>query len=180
MRVIAGTAKGVRLAPVPAGTRPMSDRAREGLFASLGPAVQGAAVLDLYAGTGAGGIEALSRGARSALFVDSAPAAARTIRENLRRTRLAARGSVRRQEARSALRSRLGRFDLVLLDPPYRVGPPELDAVLEELAGGGAAPPGGLVAMTRSKQSYTPVIPLNWLVERQLTYGDAVVLVLRT
>lgn len=179
MRVIAGSAKGVRLAPVPAGTRPMSDRAREGLFASLGPAVVDAAVLDLYAGTGAEGIEALSRGARSALFVDSAPAAARTIRENLRRSRLAAKAAVRRQEARSALRSKPGQFDLVLLDPPYLVAPAELDAVLAELAGRGVAAPGALIAMTRSKQSYTPVIPVNWLVERQLTYGDAVVLVLR-
>jgi 16S rRNA (guanine966-N2)-methyltransferase len=179
VRVIAGSARGVRLAPVPAGTRPMSDRAREGLFASLGGSVVDAAVLDLYAGTGAEGIEALSRGARSALFVDSAPAAARTIRENLRRTRLLAKATVRRQEARSALRSKLGQFDLVLLDPPYLVAPAELDAVLAGLAGGVAAP-GALVAMTRSTQSYRPVIPVNWLVERQLTYGDSVVLVLRT
>jgi 16S rRNA (guanine966-N2)-methyltransferase len=179
VRVIAGSAKGTRLAPVPAGTRPMSDRAREGLFSSLGPAVAGAAVLDLYAGTGAEGIEAMSRGARSAVFVDSAPAAARTIRENLRRTRLAQGAAVRRQDVRSALRSNLGQFDLVLLDPPYRAEPAELDAVLAELAGQGVLAPGGLVALTRSKESYTPVIPVNWLVERQLTYGDAVVLVLR-
>src|SRR6266508_4649558 len=108
MRVIAGTAKGTRLAPVPAGTRPMSDRAREGLFSSLGPDVEGARVLDLFAGTGATGIEALSRGAAKAVFVDSAPTAARVIKENLRRARLAARGAVRRQDAARALRSGLG------------------------------------------------------------------------
>src|SRR5438093_12988426 len=73
VRVVAGSAKGVRLAPVPAGTRPMSDRAREGLFSSLGGFVEGVHVLDLFAGTGAMGIEALSRGGAEALFVDSSP-----------------------------------------------------------------------------------------------------------
>src|SRR5437870_4701497 len=86
VRVVAGSAKGVRLAPVPAGTRPMSDRAREGLFSSLGGFVEGAHVLDLFAGTGAIGIEALSRGASGAVFVDSGPAAVKAITENLRRT----------------------------------------------------------------------------------------------
>src|SRR5438093_101334 len=99
MRVVAGAAKGRRLAPVPAGTRPVSDRAREGLFSSLGPAVEGARVLDLFAGTGALGIEALSRGAVSAAFVDRAQAAVRTIRENLRRTELAERARVVRRDA---------------------------------------------------------------------------------
>ena len=95
---MAGSAKGTRLAPVPAGTRPLSDRAREGLFSSLGGFVQDTRVLDLFAGTGAVGIEALSRGAASALFVDSAPAAARIAAENLRRTRLAKSATVRRQD----------------------------------------------------------------------------------
>ena len=78
MRVVAGAARGRRLAPVPEGTRPVSDRAREGLFSSLGDAVVGAGVLDLFAGTGALGIEALSRGAAGATFVDRAPGAIRT------------------------------------------------------------------------------------------------------
>ena len=80
MRVIAGAAKGLKLAPVPDGTRPLSDRAREGLFSSLGPTVVGACVFDLYAGTGAVGIEALSRGAEHAVFVDHGQAATRTWR----------------------------------------------------------------------------------------------------
>src|SRR4029079_16781957 len=88
MRIIAGTARGVRLAPFPDGTRPLADRAREGLFSSLGEAVVEAAVLDLFAGTGAVGIEALSRGAARAVFVDSSPDAVRTIRENLERAKL--------------------------------------------------------------------------------------------
>ena len=89
MRVVAGSAKGVKLGPVPPGVRPLSDRAREGLFSSLGPSVRGARVLDLFAGTGATGIEALSRGARDAVFVDAGAGAVRAVRDNLRRTKLA-------------------------------------------------------------------------------------------
>jgi 16S rRNA (guanine966-N2)-methyltransferase len=180
MRVVAGSAKGVRLATVPAGTRPMSDRAREGLFSSLGPAVEDARVLDLFAGTGAMGIEALSRGAAGALFVESAPAAVKTILENLRRTRLARRGTVRRVEALRALRHEPGQFDLVLVDPPYRVPGEILGALLGEVAGQGVAAPGARVVLTRSTRSYMPVIPVNWRLERRLTYGEAVVLVFRT
>ena len=118
MRVIAGSAKGTRLAAVPAGTRPVSDRAREGLFSSLGQAVVEARVVDLFAGTGSLGIEALSRGAASALFVDSAPAAVKVIGENLRRARLAGRGTVRRQDVRALLRQKIGQFDLAF---PYEI-----------------------------------------------------------
>jgi 16S rRNA (guanine966-N2)-methyltransferase len=179
VRVIAGSAKGTRLAPVPAGTRPLSDRAREGLVSSLGERVSGARVLDLYAGTGAVGIEALSRGAQEAVFVDSAPAAVRTIRLNLAHTHLAGKGHVRHQDVRRAIRSKIGQFDLVLLDPPYATGERELDEVLAALAGGQVAVPGGLVVLTRSTKSYNPVIPINWLVERRLSYGDTVLLVVR-
>jgi 16S rRNA (guanine966-N2)-methyltransferase len=99
----------------------MSDRAREGLFSSLGPLQEAIRVLDLFAGTGAMGIEALSRGAASATFVESAPAAVRTILENLRRTRLARQATVRRVDALRQIRQKPGQFDLVLLDP--RTGP---------------------------------------------------------
>ena len=180
MRIVAGSAKGTRLAPVPAGTRPVSDRAREGLFSSLGGRVEEARVLDLFAGTGAMGIEALSRGAASALFVDSAPQAVAAIEQNLQRTKLAERATVRRQDVLRALRQGIGSFDLVVLDPPYRVPDAYLDAVLTEIAGQGAADPGASVVLTRSDRSYTPVIPLNWLVERRLSYGDSAVLIFQT
>jgi 16S rRNA (guanine966-N2)-methyltransferase len=177
MRVIAGSAKGTRLAPVPAGTRPVSDRAREGLFSSLGGEVEGRRVLDLYAGTGALGIEALSRGADSALFVDSGPAAIRTIRANLAHARMEGRAHVRRQDVRRTLRSKPGQFALILMDPPYEIPPAELDETLRLVAEGGVTEPGATVVLTRSVRSYTPVIPVNWLVERRLSYGDTVVLV---
>ncbi len=177
MRVIAGSAKGVRLGPIPAGTRPMSDRAREGIFSSLGTAVEGGRVLDLFAGTGAAGIEALSRGASNALFVDSSPAAIATIHENLRRAKLTGSGTVRRADAVRAVREQRGQFDLVILDPPYRLPEASVEALLDEIAGRRLVARGGRVLLTRHSRSYTPVIPLDWRIERQLSYGDAVILV---
>jgi 16S rRNA (guanine966-N2)-methyltransferase len=121
MRVVAGRWRGRRLtAPRGAATRPTSDRVREALFAILGP-LDGAAVLDLFAGSGALGIEALSRGAARATFVDRAPAAVRAIRANLQA--LGAAGDVRAADVRAFVRNAPaagGPYDLVLLDPPYR------------------------------------------------------------
>lgn len=178
MRVIAGAARGTRLAPVPAGTRPLSDRAREGLFSSLGHAVAEARVLDLYAGTGALGIEALSRGAASAAFVDRSAEAIRTIRANLERTHLADRAHVRRVEALRFLRRTDHTYDLALLDPPYATADRDLDAVLAALTAGRMAP-GGTIALTRPDRGYTPVIPVNWPVARRLKYGDSLVILYR-
>ncbi len=179
MRVVAGSARGVRLGPVPEGIRPLSDRAREGLFSSLGEAVSGAAVLDLFAGTGAVGIEALSRGADRAVYVDSSTAAIRAIRDNLERTKLAERARVVRAEASRALRSGLGRFDLVILDPPYAMQGSALESLLAEIAGRTVVTAGGLVVLTREIKSSIPVIPVDWGSDRRLSYGDAAVLVYR-
>ncbi len=179
MRVIAGSAKGTRLAAVPSGTRPVSDRAREGVFSSLGPRVVESRVLDLFAGTGALGVEALSRGAASALFVDSAPASARVITENLRRAKLTARGTVRRDDVRRVLRQKIGQFDLVFLDPPYATSAAELGALLDESAGHGVVALDGTVVVTRAKRNDTLVIPLHWRAERRLSYGDSLVFVIR-
>jgi 16S rRNA (guanine966-N2)-methyltransferase len=177
VRVIAGSAKGTRLAPVPAGTRPVSDRAREGLFSSLGPTVVEARVLDLFAGTGALAIEALSRGAAEAVLVDSSPKAARTIVDNLRRARVVARAEVRRLDAIRSIPGLSGTFDLVLLDPPYRIEPRRLDEVLAALDASSLLGGGARVVLTRPKGGYTPVIPVHWAAERQLTYGDSVLFV---
>jgi len=125
LRVVAGQHRGQRLAaPRRAGTRPTADRVREALFSILG-SLEGAKVLDLYAGSGALGIEALSRGAGEITFVDSDPAAIRAVRANLER--IGADGArVFRADALSFLRgaARHGdRWDLVLCDPPYRLAP---------------------------------------------------------
>ena len=180
VRVVAGSAKGTRLAPVPAGTRPVSDRAREGLFSHLGARVPDARVLDLYAGTGAMGIEALSRGAASAVFVDSAPGAVRAIMDNLRRTHLEDRAEVRRLDVLRFLRQDRGRYDLVLADPPYATEAADVDALLGELAGQGLVEPGGAVALTRPSRNPIPVIPVHWTAGRRLGYGDSTVLVFTT
>jgi 16S rRNA (guanine966-N2)-methyltransferase len=157
----------------------MSDRAREGLFSSLGPSVQGVAVLDLFSGTGAIGLEALSRGAAEATFVDPSPGAAKAIAENLRRTKLVERGRVRRLEALRVVRERPGPFGLVILDPPYRLQQPELEALLAEIAGQGVVAAGGRVVLSRSTRTYMPVIPVHWQLERRLSYGDTLVFIYR-
>jgi 16S rRNA (guanine(966)-N(2))-methyltransferase RsmD len=97
-RVIAGTARGVRLAAPGEGTRPLTDRVKQTLFAILEPRLEGAVVADLFAGSGAGAIEALSRGAARAVLVEKDRGACRTIAENLRRTRLEDRARVVRRD----------------------------------------------------------------------------------
>lgn len=182
MRVIAGSAKGTKLGPVPPGVRPVSDRAREGLFSSLALEVPDALVLDLYAGTGAMGIEALSRGAEHALFVDRAYQAAAAIHDNLERTRLADRATVVTQDVAAFLAQAppgTGRFDLVLLDPPYDVAAPELEEVFRGLGPQRLSDQGWTVVLTRGIKSSTPVIPVHWAVARQLRYGDSLVILYR-
>jgi 16S rRNA (guanine966-N2)-methyltransferase len=122
MRVIAGSAGGIRLdAPRDRAVRPITDRVKETLFAILGDRVVDARVLDLYAGSGAIGIEALSRGAQHATFVERSRDAAALIRRNLQRTHLDAFGEVGEMEvARFVARADAeGRYSLVFLDPPY-------------------------------------------------------------
>lgn len=183
MRIVAGSAKGVRLAPVPAGVRPISDRAREGLFSSLGPdGLEDANVLDLFAGTGAAGIEALSRGAASAVFVDLARAATQTIARNLSITKLEGRGKVHAHDAARFLarEDRPGApYDLVICDPPYDLGPPVLDTVLAYLDEGWLREEAWTVVLTRGHKSSTPVIPIHWSVARRLRYGDSLVISFR-
>jgi 16S rRNA (guanine966-N2)-methyltransferase len=121
MRVVAGTARGVPLAaPRAAGTRPISDRVKETLFAILGGSVIDATVLDLYAGSGAIGIEALSRGAAHATFVERGREALEVIRANLERTKLAHAATVVADDVvRHLDRGPTRQYDLVVLDPPY-------------------------------------------------------------
>ncbi len=117
MRVIAGEARGLPLS-TPPNVRPTMDRVRGAIFSSLGDAVPGARVLDLFAGSGAMGIEALSRGAASAVFVDSNPRCAACVRANLRRAKLEA--SVQVMDALKFLELYAeGNFDLIFADPPY-------------------------------------------------------------
>lgn len=124
IRVIAGVAKGRRLKLVPGeGTRPIMDRVKEALFNILGDSVDDATFLDLYAGTGSVGIEALSRGARRAVFVESARIAAKVIEENLELTGLDAFAEVIRRDVREFLQDAPAEtFELVLIAPPQYQG----------------------------------------------------------
>ncbi len=160
MRVIAGEAKGRRLlAPRGLGTRPTADRVREALFNILGPRVAGAAVLDLFAGSGAVGIEALSRGAARAVFVERDRAAVAALRANLARLGLGPRARVIARDAEAALRD-LGRqatrFDLVFLDPPYAG---DLAArTLVALGGGDHLASAGLVVVQHRTKAELPEV----------------------
>ena len=120
MRVITGKARGVQL-KTPDGmlTRPTTDRVKEALFSIIQFDIPTSRVLDLFGGTGQLGIEALSRGAKSAVFVDHQENACKLIRENLRRTRLEADGKVVRADYLDYLRRCREQFDIVFLDPPY-------------------------------------------------------------
>lgn len=138
MRVIAGEARGIRLAAVPPGVRPTSDRVRESLFNSLGQFFDGGDVLDLYSGTGALGIEALSRGCGRCVFVERDRRALATIRENLRRTGFEDRAEVVRGEVERVVERMLGsdrRHCLIFADPPYRIATTEVWRVLSRSHG---------------------------------------------
>jgi 16S rRNA (guanine966-N2)-methyltransferase len=184
-RVIAGEAGGRRLA-VPAGrdTRPTSDRAREGLFAtvtSIMGSLAGARVLDLYAGSGAVGLEALSRGAGHVLLVESGTRAARVIQQNIEAIGLAGAEVITDRVERVLARGPApagGRYDMVFADPPYALADREVSAMLSLVAGAGPEnrawlAPGALVIVERATRSG----PLRWpegiAADRARRYGEA-------
>jgi 16S rRNA (guanine966-N2)-methyltransferase len=172
MRVIAGEWRGRPLkAPPGAATRPTSDRVREALFSILAGRVPGARVLDLFAGSGALGIEALSRGAAEATFVDEAAAAIRAVEANLKAVRAAA--AVRRTDALrflGAARDRGAQYDLVFLDPPYRQAE-RLAPALSEALPAVLAP--GAVAVAESDRRAPLDLTLPLHDERR--YGDTLI-----
>ena len=120
MRVITGKARGVVLkTPDGMSTRPTTDRVKEALFSIIQFDIPGAKILDLFGGTGQLGIEALSRGAKSAVFVDASDVACKLIKENLRRTKLETNATVVRSDYMDYLRRCREQFDIIFLDPPY-------------------------------------------------------------
>ncbi len=175
--MIAGAAGGRRLRVPPGqGTRPTSDRAREGLFASLLSALgglDGLRVLDLYAGSGAVGLEALSRGAASVLLVESDARAAAVARANAATVALpGAAVTVDRVERLLARQPDGGRYDLVFADPPYAVQGPAVTAVLSQLADGWLAD-GALAVMERATRSGPVDWPPGYAAGRSRRYGEA-------
>jgi len=174
MRIVAGRFGGRRLtAPRGQATRPTSDRVREALFSKLGP-LDDVAVLDLFAGSGALALEALSRGAARATLIDTAPAAIRAIRANVEALGVRAEAvEVRRQDARAFLRgARAARqeYDLVLLDPPYRLAA-ELGRELSPLLADVLAPGGRLVSESDRRAPLDLDLPLT----DERRYGDTLI-----
>jgi 16S rRNA (guanine966-N2)-methyltransferase len=177
-RVIAGEAGGRRLA-VPDGrdTRPTSDRAREGLFATItsiaGP-LDGARVLDLYAGSGAVGLEALSRGAGHVLLVEQGARAVRVIKENIAAIGLPGAVLVADRVERALARGPDGdRYDIVFADPPYALADAAVERVLSLLAEGGWLAPGALVIVERATRSGPVSWPDGFTPDRDRRYGEA-------
>ena len=169
MRIIAGSHKGARIfAPKGRDTRPTADRVREAVFNLVGP-VDGATVLDLYAGSGAMGLEALSRGAAHATFVEADRGAAETIVRNLEklgfRSATVLRDDAARKLAADATAGR--RYDLVLIDPPYRMLPDVLPALAAHLPA--VVEPEGLVVL-ESDSHTEPELPLPLRTSRR--YGS--------
>ena len=177
-RVIAGQAGGRRLA-VPAGrdTRPTSDRAREGLFATIASMVgslAGARVLDLYAGSGAVGLEALSRGAGHALLVESGARAGRVIRANIEAIGLPGAELITDRVERVLARGPgQGPYDVVFADPPYALPVEEVTGMLTELADRGWLAPGALVVLERATRSGPVSWPAGFAADRARRYGEA-------
>ena len=174
MRIIAGVAKGRRLrTPAGWGTRPMTERVREAVFSSIAPAVPGAGVLDLYAGTGSLGLEALSRGADRAVFVERDRAALRALRANVETVNLGGKvvaGGVGGYLASAAAREPSVRFSLVFVDPPYELKPARLGANLAAVAR--LMPPGGVLVLHRRRGEPPPDTP-GLELTRSRAYGTA-------
>jgi 16S rRNA (guanine966-N2)-methyltransferase len=179
LRVIAGEAGGRRLVAPKGDVRPTSDRVKESLFASLGAdRLEGAVVLDLYAGSGALGIEALSRGAASAVFVDKDRRAHEALRTNLAATGFDGQARVSQGPVAAFLgRTAAGAgFDLVFLDPPYDLETAELSRVLEALEGSGLLA-GAATVVIETRRDRPPELPPGWTVGWTRTYGDTLLTV---
>lgn len=173
-RIIAGLAGSLALKVPPAGTRPTSDRVRESLFAALEAAgeLDGAIVLDGYAGSGALGLESASRGAAQVVLVERAAKAASVCRQNaaLVAKSGAVKANVVERPVLSYLQTPVGPFSLVFLDPPYDLSEAEVSAVLEALAP--RLTDDALIVVERAKRSPEPAWPEGVQLERHKNYGD--------
>jgi 16S rRNA (guanine966-N2)-methyltransferase len=173
MQIIAGIAKGRKLSVPGSGTRPMTGRAKESVFSILASRLDGARVLDLYAGSGSLGLEALSRAASSAVFVEHGREASRTIERNIQNVGLG--GTLIRGSLPGAIGFVDGPFDVVFVDPPYADGDDSVTDTLismdEVLA------PNGIIVMHRQARSNTE-IPESLTCTDERRYGDAVVMML--
>jgi 16S rRNA (guanine(966)-N(2))-methyltransferase RsmD len=173
MRIIAGTARGTRLsAPAGTSTRPTTDRLKENLFNILSPLIADARFLDLFSGSGAIGIEALSRGARIAVFVEQSRKAAQVIKENLTKAKLEDRAEIIVMPVKQAI-NRLNdsrySFDIIFMDPPYESN--YVDDVILQLSAARLLAPEGIIAAELPLR-LTPAGNEVFNVTRVKEYGD--------
>ncbi|MGO4535614.1 RsmD family RNA methyltransferase [Leifsonia sp. 2MCAF36] len=186
-RIVAGFAGSLTLQVPKSGTRPTSDRVREAIFSALDArdAVHGAHVLDLYAGSGALGLEAVSRGAASAVLVDKSPAAAQVCRRNAAALTAAARSAIRHPDrplpsidvraasVSSYLSGAAGPFDVVFIDPPYDIGDADVLGVLTALVP--LLSDEAVVCLERSARGVEPTLPDGLAQERRKDYGETAI-----
>ena len=178
MRVIAGLARGTPLiAPPGLATRPTSDLMRGVIFNMLAAAGPFARVVDLYAGSGALGIEALSRGAELATFIEQNPRACRVIQRNLEAARCTANAKVICAQMPGALDRLTGAYDLLLLDPPYEAG--EVPAVLERLAASGSLAEGAIIVAEHRATTSLPETLGDLAIWKRRRQGDSAVTMYR-
>jgi len=173
-RIVAGAAGGRRLAVPPKGTRPTSDRVREALFSALeaGVGLRGARVLDLYAGSGALGFEALSRGASAATLVESDRNAVAVLKRNAATVALPG-VDIRPGKVATVLATPPTEpYDVVFADPPYAVDGPELAAMLQALVDNGWTAPGATIVVERASRAGEPTWPEPLAGTRSRKYGD--------
>lgn len=177
MRVISGTARGRPLKAVPGmGTRPTTDKVKEAIFSMIGPYFDGGTALDLFAGTGGLGIEALSRGMDRAVFIDTDPKSVEVVRENLKACGFADAAEVYRNDAGRALKAlakREARFRLVFLDPPYRLK--NADRLMEEMHGLGLLDKHAVVLVEHAGEHRYPETFGPFRCRRLAEYGETAV-----
>jgi 16S rRNA (guanine966-N2)-methyltransferase len=171
VRIIAGTWRGRRIHfPDMPALRPTPDRVRETLFNWLQHSISDARVLDLFAGSGALGLEALSRGAKEAVFVEQFPAAARALQEQLDRFGAAAKGRILEMGAARFLRTPREPFDVAFLDPPF--GTDALAEYVPLLDSGEWLKPGGLVYLENERTAGVPALPGHWELLKSKSAGE--------
>ena len=170
MRVITGSARGRRLKELEGmETRPTTDRVKEGMFSALQFEIEGRKVLDLFAGTGQLGIECLSRGAASAVFVDRRADAVKLITENLKVTELQDRARVVSGDSMEFLKSLRETFDIILLDPPYAAG--LLEPAIAHIARFDILAPHGIIVAEHPAEKTLPALSAPYRVHRTYRYG---------
>ena len=185
MRVISGRFKGVALTTPKSGTRPTTDRTKEAIFSHLDSwgVLDDARVLDLFAGTGALGIEALSRGARELVAVESSAPAAALIAQTLTALKhnrswehgMCARVVKARAEKYAASASAVGPFDMVFIDPPYAFETNDCNQLLADLASRELTSSNTVIMLERSTRSEAPTAPANWEITDRRDYGETAV-----